>query len=92
MQTRIRVPAAVSDLPRDPRELRKLAAWYRAFAERTDNPVIWEGRLATAAALEQEAVLAERHLAGSRRRASPRSTPEADSALPGGLPVADAGQ
>ena len=25
----------------DSDELRKLAAWYREFAERTDNPAIW---------------------------------------------------
>jgi hypothetical protein len=92
MQRRMHVPVAVSDLPRDPGELRKLAAWYREFAERTANPVIWEGRLVTAAALQQKAVLAERRLAGSRRRAGPRSAPGADDALPGGLPGSDAGR
>jgi hypothetical protein len=39
----------------DPRELRKLAAWYREFAERAGNPAIWEARLKTAEALEGEA-------------------------------------
>jgi hypothetical protein len=29
----------------DPEALRKLAAWYREFAERAGNPVIWEMRL-----------------------------------------------
>jgi hypothetical protein len=37
------------------RELRELAAWYREFAERTANPVIWEARLRMAAKLEEVA-------------------------------------
>lgn len=37
------------------RNLRELAAWYREFAERTDNPVIWEARLRMAAKLEEVA-------------------------------------
>jgi hypothetical protein len=40
-------------------ELRKLAAWYREFAERAGNPAIWEARLRTAAQLEAEADRAE---------------------------------
>ena len=32
----------------DADELRKLAAWYREFAERAGNPTIWEMRLRTA--------------------------------------------
>jgi hypothetical protein len=39
----------------DPRELRKLADWYRQFAERAGNPVIWEARLMTAKDLERKA-------------------------------------
>ena len=39
----------------DPNELRKLAAWYREFAERAGNPVIWEARLRTAEELTAEA-------------------------------------
>jgi hypothetical protein len=39
----------------DPSELRKLASWYREFAERAGNPVVWEVRLKTAEALEREA-------------------------------------
>ena len=35
--------------------LRRLAAWYREFAERAGNPVIWEARLRTAEELEREA-------------------------------------
>ncbi len=38
----------------DADELRKLAAWYRKFAERAGNPVIWEMRLRTAEKLEAE--------------------------------------
>jgi hypothetical protein len=39
----------------NPLELRKLAVWYREFAERAGNPVIWEARLKTAEALERAA-------------------------------------
>jgi hypothetical protein len=39
----------------DPTELRKLAAWYREFAERAGDPAIWEMRLRTAERLESEA-------------------------------------
>ncbi len=35
--------------------LRELAAWYRRFAERAGNPVIWEARLRTAEELDAEA-------------------------------------
>jgi hypothetical protein len=38
-----------------PVELRKLAAWYREFAERAGNPAIWAMRLRTAEQLEAEA-------------------------------------
>ena len=41
--------------PKEPRKLRDLATWYRAFAERAGNPVIGEARLRTAAELEREA-------------------------------------
>ena len=40
---------------RNPDELRKLACWYRAFAERAGNPTIWEGRLRRAEELEEKA-------------------------------------
>ena len=36
--------------------LRELAVWYKAFAEKTDNPVIWECRIATAEDLERRAM------------------------------------
>ena len=39
----------------DPNKLRKLAAWYRVFAERAANPMIWDARLRTAEDLDKEA-------------------------------------
>jgi hypothetical protein len=36
-------------------KLRELASWYRNFAERTANPMIWEARVHTAEDLEAEA-------------------------------------
>ena len=39
----------------DPEKLRELASWYREFAERAGNPVIWEGRLRMAEDLDEEA-------------------------------------
>jgi len=36
-------------------ELRRLAAWYREFAERAGDPAIWDRRLRTAERLEAEA-------------------------------------
>ena len=44
----------------DPRELRKLAAWYRELAEGAANPAVWEAQLMTAEALEREASRLER--------------------------------
>jgi hypothetical protein len=38
-----------------PQKLRDLAVWYHEFAERTQNPVIWEARLRTAEELEMDA-------------------------------------
>jgi|GEM_PF-1761993 hypothetical protein len=46
--------------------LRELAAWYRDFAEKTENPWIWAARLRMAQALEAEARLVE-HRPGSPR-------------------------
>lgn len=43
----------------NPEALRKLAAWYRNFAERAGNPAIWEMRLGTAERLEAEATRIE---------------------------------
>ena len=40
-------------------ELRKLASWYRLFAERTGNPTIWEMRRRMAEQLEDEAKRAD---------------------------------
>jgi hypothetical protein len=39
----------------EPCRLRELAEWYRALAERTANPAIWDSRLRTAEDLEAEA-------------------------------------
>lgn len=50
----------------DPAKLRELAAWYREFAERTGNPMIWECRLRTAEDLDAEAARLERIGAGTR--------------------------
>jgi len=36
-------------------KLRDLANWYREFAERAENPAIWDARLRTAEDLEREA-------------------------------------
>jgi hypothetical protein len=36
-------------------KLRDLASWYREFAERTENPTIWDARLRTAEYLERVA-------------------------------------
>jgi hypothetical protein len=46
--------------------LRKLAAWYRAFAERAGEPWIWEARLQTADELENAAALLEQGLTKSK--------------------------
>ena len=46
----------------DPAHLKRLAAWYRGFAEQAGNPVIWEARLRTAEDLDQEAERVERLL------------------------------
>ena len=51
--------------------LRKLADWYRTFAERTGNPTIWEARLRTAAELEREADRLEEESAPRRERDRP---------------------
>jgi hypothetical protein len=56
----------------DPEELRKLAAWYREFAERTGNPTIWEMRLNTAERLEAEADRIACHLPAPTQRSSAR--------------------
>jgi hypothetical protein len=54
--------------------LRKLAAWYREFAERAGEPWIWEARLQTADELENEAALLEIELTKiDRLRNSPNA-------------------
>ena len=39
--------------------LRELASWYREYAERTGNPMIWDARIRTAEDLEAEAARIE---------------------------------
>ena len=64
----------------DPKKLREMAAWYRQFAERAGNPMIWECRLRTAEDLEAEAQRIEKvgvpPKAAATRRAGPHCTPE----------------
>jgi hypothetical protein len=43
------------DAVASPQKLRDLAVWYREYAERTQNPVIWEARVRTAEELEMNA-------------------------------------
>jgi hypothetical protein len=43
------------DAAASPQDLRALAVWYREFAERTQNPTIWEARIRTAEELELNA-------------------------------------
>jgi hypothetical protein len=54
----------------DPRKLRKLAGWYREFAERAGNPAIWHARLMTAEDLEREAARLEKIAARGLREIS----------------------
>jgi len=61
----------VSDV-KEPSELRKLATWYREFADRAGNPAIWEARLRTARELEREANRLEEISAGALQIAPQR--------------------
>ncbi len=45
-------------------KLRELASWYRGYAERTENPVIWDARIRTADDLDAEADRIEGRRAG----------------------------
>ena len=57
------------------RRLRELAAWYRGFTERGDNPAIWAARLRTAEDLDAEASrIEQRTSAHSRPRHVERTT------------------
>jgi len=40
----------------NPNQLRALASWYREFAERAENPAIWDSRLRMAEDLDAEAM------------------------------------
>jgi hypothetical protein len=55
------------EITETPDRLRKLAAWYRDFAELAGNPVIWESRLLMAESLEKEAERVERDVATAAR-------------------------
>jgi hypothetical protein len=59
-----------------PAGLRRLADWYRKFAERAGNPAIWEMRLRTAEVLEAEAfrIEAARSQAGKTDALTRRAT------------------
>ena len=48
-----------ADPVHNPVKLRELASWYREFAERTENPMIWDARLRTAEDLETAAARVE---------------------------------
>ena len=61
------------NVPRTPDQLRALACWYRAFAERAGNPVIWESRLLMAENLEVEAEHVESELAAEPHETDARS-------------------
>lgn len=62
----------------DPTELKKLASWYRVFAERAENPVIWEARVITADNLDREAdrILGERAKKGLDHSSRPTLIPD----------------
>lgn len=51
-----------------PRRLRELAAWYREFAEKTGNAMIWEARLQMAKDLESEADRMEKDACEAMRK------------------------
>jgi hypothetical protein len=54
-------------------ELRRLAIWYREFAERAGNPWIWDARLRHADEIEKEAArLEEIQTRSSGQPVSPR--------------------
>jgi hypothetical protein len=47
----------------NPDKLRELAAWYREYAERAEDPFVWDARLRTAENLEREAERFEQQIA-----------------------------
>ena len=58
----------------DPDKLRKLASWYREFAERAGSPVVWEARLRMAEDLEAEAARVECNLVDAAHSNDPTRT------------------
>jgi len=53
------VPFAEGILSHQPERLRELASWYREYAERAADPMIWDTRIRTAEDLEAEAARLE---------------------------------
>ena len=51
-------------------KLRELAAWYREFAERAENPAVWDMRLRMAEDLEREAGQLDRRAVRQPARAA----------------------
>ena len=51
--------AGLAYQPPTPADLRRIAAWYRVFAEKAGSPAIWEARLHLAEDLEAEAARLE---------------------------------
>lgn len=88
----LRMPREGSAMP-NPVELRKLAAWYREFAERAANPAIWDMQLRT---VEELAVWADRaEVSLSSGDAAPlngRATPQRpiETASADSFPASDA--
>jgi hypothetical protein len=56
---------------KSPHRLPQLAVWYRDFADRAGNPAIWEARLRTAKALEEEADRLDARSADRNKWAAP---------------------
>ena len=52
----------------EPKRLRELACWYREFAERAANTMIWEARLLKAENLDREANQIEQNYVADRQR------------------------
>jgi hypothetical protein len=71
-------------MPGSAEKLRELACWYREFAERTDNPTIWEARLRTADDLDAEAIRVD--------RAYQRKVPKQSTAIAPRLRLTERGQ
>ena len=78
-------------MPASAEKLRELACWYREFAERTDNPTIWEARLRTADDLDAEAVRVEQ-LSGRTSGRNLVPVPKQSTAIAPRLRLAERGE